>query len=649
MALPTRDEFIECIRRSGLVEEERLTRFSQDHATQSEESQDLAKAAVETGILTAWQKDRLLEKKWKGFFLGKYKILYPLGAGAMGSVFLAEHRVMRHRVALKVLAKRLVSKPNNVARFEREARAAAVVNHINVVRAFDIDREGDTHYLVMEFVQGENLQKIVQTSGPLDPLLAAEYMAQVGRGLNEAHKNGMIHRDIKPSNVLLDPTGVVKILDLGLARIQDDDAPSLTIVNESKMIGTVDYLAPEQALNSHTIDGRADIYSLGCTLYYLLTGVPPFPSGSLTERILKHQSRRPMDIRKRRPGVPDDLVNICSRMMEKQPGRRFQTAGDAADALTAFCEGRLDELDLDESQQATEDSGVGLDALPEDSSSGRSGILSKSMAGKSVSTSRSMNAAGKSTATGKSSHHSVTDDLDLTPTEAAIKKSVGASLITGGSLSGSGSLNSPLPPEAELAEVGLAGEKVTPKAIVAPAEPKKKASFAAAEAPADLAPLTDQSIFGSAAPALDDTLTPLGEGGLSPLGAGDLTAFEPVSSGAATAVLDPLGMPMSDPLGANVLGVDPLSAGGLADLGPSLASVPTSPAATNTAAKTAPVATNTGATVAMKPAKSIWTMLIGEPTAEGEINFPLWLLIFAGLLLSSLLFLVGYLITSITA
>jgi eukaryotic-like serine/threonine-protein kinase len=176
MSIPTRDELIECVRRSGLVDEERLKRFLNDIATPILDPVELSKAFVDANLLTDWQRERLMEKKWKGFFLGKYKILFPLGAGAMGSVFKAEHRVMRHAVALKVLAKRLVSKPTNVARFEREARAAAVVNHPNVVRAYDIDRDGETHYLVMEYVQGDNLQKVVQTHGPLDPLLAAEYV-----------------------------------------------------------------------------------------------------------------------------------------------------------------------------------------------------------------------------------------------------------------------------------------------------------------------------------------------------------------------------------------------------------------------------------------------------------------------------------------
>ncbi len=370
------DEMLEVIRNSGLIPAARLETLA-EHALDGE---SLLEELLKAGLLTPWHRDRLQEGKWKGFFLGKYKILQPLGAGAMGSVFLAEHKVMRHRVAIKVLARRLVAKSSNVIRFEREARAAAAVNHPNVVRAYDIDREGDTHYLVMEFVQGENLQKIVQENGPLDPHQAADHVRQIALGLDEAHKNGLVHRDIKPSNLLLDSAGQVKVLDLGLARMEDETIPSVTLMNDSKLIGTVDYLAPEQARNSHAIDGRADIYSLGCTFYFLLTGSPPFPSGSITERILKHQTRRPADISKRRAGVPNRLIQICHRMMEKDPARRFATAGEAATALVEFLAGNDTECILPEAKGNEPPEELDYLAFAEDSDPGFAG---RSAAGRS--------------------------------------------------------------------------------------------------------------------------------------------------------------------------------------------------------------------------------------------------------------------------
>lgn len=385
MPVQSNDEFVDVVRRSGIVDEERLSRFLSGASVPEGEMTALAEALIREGLLTPWQCERLLDGKWKGFFLGKYKILHPLGAGAMGSVFLAEHKVMRHRVAIKVLARRLISKPTNVARFQREARAAAVINHPNVVRAFDIDQDGENHYLVMEYVEGENLQRLVQLNGPMEPKVAADYVCQIARGLNEAHRNQLVHRDIKPANLLLDRTGLVKVLDLGLARMIDDDVASLTIANDSKLIGTVDYLSPEQARNSHDIDGRADIYSLGCTLYFLLTGSQPFPTGTLTERIIKHQTMRPVDMRKRRPGVPEALVVIVSRMMEKVPARRYATCADVADALTEFIEDRF-QIDAPQSHVAAKNSGedssidYDLDASPS-SASGSSPASGRSSRG----------------------------------------------------------------------------------------------------------------------------------------------------------------------------------------------------------------------------------------------------------------------------
>lgn len=347
MPVASRDETLELLQKSGLLEEDRLQRYMSEQLADAADGSVMLKRLVDAGALSAWQAERLEEGKWRGFYLGKYRLITPLGSGAMGSVYLAEHRVMRHRVAIKVLAKRLTSKQSNIARFEREARAAAVLNHPNVVRAYDIDRHDDnTPYLVMEYVEGHDLQKLVlqHENKALDARIAADYIRQVALGLHEAHKAGLVHRDIKPSNLLLDKSGLVKVLDLGLARIVDDDVPSLTIMNDSKLIGTVDYLAPEQALNSHMIDGRADIYALGCSLYFLVTGSPPFPTGTLPERILKHQTRRPRDMRKRCversiPEPPDALVEICEKMMSKSVAKRYQTAGDVATDLKAFLDG----------------------------------------------------------------------------------------------------------------------------------------------------------------------------------------------------------------------------------------------------------------------------------------------------------------------
>lgn len=336
MSLATIDDFRVALAKSKLVADEQLDAVLTKRPALADDPPALAEALTAAGLLTPWQRDKLLEGRYKGFFLGKYRILAQIGAGAMGSVFLGEHKVMRHKVAIKVLAKRLVGRDTYIRRFEQEARAAAAVNHPRVVRAFDFDSSDDVHFLVMEFAEGEDLQKIVTRDGVLPIPIAAQCVMQTAEGLAAAHEAGLIHRDIKPSNLLVDPKGDVRILDLGLARIVDDDEPSLTLVHDSKMIGTVDYLAPEQARNSHHIDARADLYSLGCTMYFLLCGRPPFDDGTLTQRVIEHQTKLPVDIRQRRRDCPTELAFICHKLLAKKVEERFQSAQEVREALQSW-------------------------------------------------------------------------------------------------------------------------------------------------------------------------------------------------------------------------------------------------------------------------------------------------------------------------
>lgn len=301
------------------------------------DSQTVAAHLTEAGLLTRWQSKQLLEGRHSGFFLGKYKLLDHLGTGGMSCVFLAEHAVMRRRVAIKVLPKGRVNDSSYLARFHREARAVAALDHPNIVRAFDVDHEGDTHYLVMEYIDGADLKGLVERDGALAYRTAADYIRQAAEGLAHAHLAGLIHRDMKPANLLVDRKGVVKVLDMGLARFSSDEIDtSLTHDHDERMLGTVDYLAPEQALDSHLVDARADIYGLGCTLYFSLCGHPPFPEGSVAQRVLAHQAKEPAEINKRRPDAPADLVAICKRMMAKSPAVRYQTAQETARALAEW-------------------------------------------------------------------------------------------------------------------------------------------------------------------------------------------------------------------------------------------------------------------------------------------------------------------------
>lgn len=342
MSVATSDKFLELVRRSELVDPQPLRDFvagltKEEHA---ESPERLAARLVEAKLLNNWQAENLLKGKYKGFTLGKYKLRGHLGTGGMSSVYLAEHPVMERLVAVKVLPKKYIENRNYLDRFRREARAAASLDHPNIVRAFDIDQDGDTHYIVMEYVDGQDLQKMVKEFGPLDPFDAADFIAQAANGLQHAHDAGLIHRDVKPANCLVDKKRVLKLLDLGLAKFSADSRPGLSEIYDDSVVGTADYLAPEQAINSQKIDWRADIYGLGCTFYFLLTGQPPFPTGSIAERLLKHQTAEPTSLYQLRPEVPPALAEICRRMMIKSPYDRLQRASQVAAELTAWLSAR---------------------------------------------------------------------------------------------------------------------------------------------------------------------------------------------------------------------------------------------------------------------------------------------------------------------
>ncbi|WP_166820134.1 protein kinase domain-containing protein [Thalassoroseus pseudoceratinae] len=326
--------FLNVVRQSNLVPQDRLQAAIDDMKAQGiniESSRQLSDQLVERGVLTQWQADKLLQGKHKGFFLGKYRLLSLLGKGGMSSVYLAEHVLMRRRCAIKVLPTKRVNDTSYLARFHREAQAVASLDHPNIVRAYDVDHESDKgqeiHFLVMEYVEGRDLQEIVAQDGVIGYVEAAEYIRQSASGLAHAHAAGMVHRDIKPGNLLVDRNGNVRILDMGLARFFDnEDEESLTVAHDEKVLGTADYLAPEQALDSHNVDHRADLYSLGCTFYFILTGHPPFREGTLAQRLMAHQTKEPLPIQNDRVDVPEDLLAIIRRMMAKKVEERHQTA-----------------------------------------------------------------------------------------------------------------------------------------------------------------------------------------------------------------------------------------------------------------------------------------------------------------------------------
>jgi WD40 repeat protein len=254
----------------------------------------------------------------------------------MGAVYQAQHRLMGRTVALKVINGSLLNDPTAVARFRREVQAAAQLAHPNIVTAHDAEQAGDTHFLVMEYVEGTDLAAVVQRKGALPVTHACNYVRQAALGLQHAFEQGMVHRDIKPHNLMLMRSGQVKILDFGLARFASEGGPGANLTATNSMMGTPDYVAPEQASDARTADIRADIYSLGCTLYCLLTGRPPFGDRTLLAKIVAHSQEAPRPVTDYRADVPPEVVAILERMLAKDPAQRFQTPAEVAQALAPF-------------------------------------------------------------------------------------------------------------------------------------------------------------------------------------------------------------------------------------------------------------------------------------------------------------------------
>jgi serine/threonine protein kinase len=339
-------EFLDLARKSGLVPDAALDGLLdrlKAAGTIPPTVDQFAAVLVREGLLTFFQSKQLKLGRYKRFTIGsKYRLLELIGAGGMGAVYLCEHTLMRRLVALKVLPFEKLEDPSNLERFHREARAVAALDHPNIVRAYDIDQFEKLHFLVMEYVDGTSLQEIVARHGPMDPLRAVHYVAQAAVGLQHAHELGMVHRDVKPGNLLLERTGVIKILDMGLARFFNKQQDSVTEKYDEKcVLGTADYLAPEQAVSSH-VDIRADIYSLGGTLYFLLTGQTPFPDGTIAAKLVAHQTKHPRPVEAFRPDVPPGVLEVVRKMMAKQPEDRYQEPIEVAEALAEWADQPID-------------------------------------------------------------------------------------------------------------------------------------------------------------------------------------------------------------------------------------------------------------------------------------------------------------------
>ena len=342
----TAASFLNGVRNSGLVEAEPLESVIRDMRAACgdvNDSRTIANELIQRELVTDWQADKLLQGRHKGFFLGRYRLMQLLGTGQMSAVYLGRHIYMDHLVAIKVLPADKVGDTSYLGRFYREAKAVAALSHPNIIRAFDVDKQVETgidiHFLVMEYIEGKLLTNLINEKEDhrLDLMTVADVIRQAAEGLAHAHAKSMVHRDIKPDNLLVNLEGQVKILDLGLARFfKTIDEESLTLKHDERVIGTADYLAPEQAIDSHTVDSRADIYGLGCTFYCALTGHPPFTEGTLVQRLMAHQSQPAPPVTNERPEVPESLTKILDRTLAKKREDRYQTGRELADALTTW-------------------------------------------------------------------------------------------------------------------------------------------------------------------------------------------------------------------------------------------------------------------------------------------------------------------------
>jgi serine/threonine-protein kinase len=330
MTRPQTDQDVfDALRRDRLVAPARLEAFATRHGPLS------AGAALDRlvteGLLTAFQAREVAGGRSDGLWLGGYKVLDRLGKGGMGQVYLAEHTVLGRKVAVKVLSDALRADPGARRRFAREARAAAALDHPNIVNVFDVNMDHDPPYLVMEYVDGVSFQAAVSRSGTFATGEAAAVGVQVADGLARAAEVGLVHRDIKPANLLIDRTGAVKVLDLGIVRFEGDAFSR--VHGTEALLGTIDYVAPEQAENSSAVDARADLYALGATLYFLLAGHPPYPMADARAKLAAKQTEDPPPIHTLRPDVPAAFADVLARLMARAPADRYPNPAAALAAL----------------------------------------------------------------------------------------------------------------------------------------------------------------------------------------------------------------------------------------------------------------------------------------------------------------------------
>jgi serine/threonine protein kinase len=321
--------FLKAVLRSGLLTREQLKAAVRELPSGQRDDPDaLADHLIRLGQLSRFQADKLLKGMARGLVLGPFHVLAPIGQGGMGTVYLALDTRSGERLALKVLPpKRAREEERLLARFRREMELSRRVAHEHIAWTYEVGVHRNVYYIAMEFIPGKSLSRVVSEEGPLPVRRAARLFAEVCLALEHAHGQGLVHRDLKPSNIMVTPNNHAKLLDLGLALVQGEAGADREVVGGvGYVVGSMDWIAPEQTENAAAVDARSDLYGLGCTLYQALAGRPPFPGGTSREKIQRHRNEEPPRLESLNPAVPPTFADIVHKMMAKSPGQRFQSA-----------------------------------------------------------------------------------------------------------------------------------------------------------------------------------------------------------------------------------------------------------------------------------------------------------------------------------
>ena len=342
------DDFLRRVLKSGLLNRDELqTTLRTLPIEQRDEVVAIADHLVRASKLTRFQAHKILKGITGGLVLGPYRILVPLGRGGMGTVYLALDSRTTEHVALKILPPRLArTEERLLARFLREMEVSQKVKHPHIARAMEVGVHQNVHYIAMEYIPGQTLYRDVAGHGPMPVARAARLFAEVATALAHAHGMGVIHRDMKPSNIMVTPHDHAKVLDLGLAFTEGEEVDDIEVVGgKGYIVGSIDYMAPEQTRDPTSVDSRADLYALGCCMYFALTGKPPFPEGTIYEKVRSHRHEAPTPLRFKNPQAPEAFAGLVHRLMSKTPAERFASATEVAQALEAWRGG--DALPLD--------------------------------------------------------------------------------------------------------------------------------------------------------------------------------------------------------------------------------------------------------------------------------------------------------------